>query len=508
MRLTVFLCSTLVMSLIGILPASVAAQESDSTAPFMAPDSPDEHFEKLSNALDEQAKQIEELKAQLADMKKDSQLKTRTESKGCGIDSVFKQVPVIAEKEQDTDCGSEADTKPLQLRFLAEYNKGFQISPVDPKADPFQIKVNGWTQFRHVGFSRDVDSWTDNAGVTRQVRSRNNFDIERARLVFSGYAVDPRSTFFIQLDGDTDGREAVDFFDFWWAWKFSDALRVQIGKRKVSASRRWLLGARDSRFADRPLATDFFRPDRTTGIWATGKLGDDLHYELTLGNGYRTANRNAAEIDDQLIYSATSWWDANGPFGKTLTDHAVSEDFLVRVGHSFNYAPNTSDTFGTPLRETGFLRLSDGTVLTNPNALGAGSQVSEFDSLFYAVDVGTKYQGWSFSSEFYFRWLRNIQGTGPISTDSLYQYGYFLEGGQAIIPNILDWNVRYSRVSGDFGSANEYSAGINWYPLDSTKWKITFDVSKFDGSPLNNTASEILAGDDGTLFRTQFQAEF
>ena len=38
--------------------------------------------------------------------------------------------------------------------------------------------------------------------------------------------------------------------------------------------------------------------------------------------------------------------------------------------------------------------------------------------------------------------------------------------------------------------------------------KLSFDVTQFDGSPLQNRTSDILVGDDGTLFRTQFQAEF
>ena len=38
--------------------------------------------------------------------------------------------------------------------------------------------------------------------------------------------------------------------------------------------------------------------------------------------------------------------------------------------------------------------------------------------------------------------------------------------------------------------------------------KVSFDVTVLDGSPLNNNSSDILVGDDGVLFRTQFQAEF
>lgn len=466
---------------------------------------------KSTSAFDIEA-EIADLKQQIQELKQANKKaetpKTRTESKQCGVDKVFREVPIVAEREQTSDCGTEPNTKPFKLRYMADYDNGFLITPFDAKQDPFQLKINAWTQFRHVAFSRDEATWTDNAGVTRNIRNRNAFDVERARLTFAGFAVDKRLTYFLQLDGDTDGREGVDFFDYWWAWKFSDALRVQVGKRKVSSSRRWLMGARDSRFIDRPMATDFFRPDRTTGIWATGKVADNVFYETTVGNGFRTANRNAAEINEKFTFATTAWWDIFGSFGKSLTDHAMSESLLARVGYSVAYSPNSGLSGGSPLRETDFNRLSDGTRLTQIGALTPGVTVSSFDQLFYAVDFGMKYDGWSFSSEFYYRRIENLGGDGVLSVSDLDTTGFFVEGGRVICPNSLDWNVRYSHVNGEYGDASEYSAGVNWYPLESNKWKLTFDVARYDGSPLNNTASEILVGDSGTLFRTQVQCQF
>ena len=455
---------------------------------------------------------IGDLNKQLDESKKPVEKKspTRTEaSNGCAADNVLHQVPVIVEREHNSECGGEPDTKPVQLRFLAEYNKGFLIRPIDAKRDPFQLKVNAWIQFRRVGFNRDRDSWTDNAGVTRPIRNRNAFDIERSRLVFSGFAIDERLTYFLQLDGDTDGREVVDFFDYWWAWKHSDALRIQLGKRKVPGSRQWLLGARDTRFVDRPIATDFFRPDRTTGVFASGKLDDGVFYELMVGNGYRTSNRNSGEINGKFAVAGTSYWEPTGAFGKDLTDHDLHEDAVYRIGHSLTWsAQNGLNPDGTPLRETDFLRLSDGTRLLQIGALAPGVTVSEFDVTLYSVDVATKYQGWSFNSEFYFQWLNGLGGDGALPISNIYRRGFFVEGGSVIVPEKLDWNVRYSEVTGPYGKASEYGAGFNFYPIDSRNVKITVDLTKFDQSPLNNTPTEVLAGESGTLLRTQVQAEF
>lgn len=470
---------------------------------------PEKKEDAKTSELTELQKQLQALEKEIDALKKKAEPKKRVEKVDCKPDKTYLTVPLVGERLQDTSgCADEPNSKPFVRRWGADYKKGFLISPLDAKRDKFQLKVNGWIQFRHIGFARNEDSWTDNAGVTREIRNRNHFDIERGRLVFSGHAIDPKLTYFLQLDGDADGRETVDFFDYWWAWKFSDALRIQAGKRKVAASRRWLMGARDSRFTDRPIATDFFRPDRTVGLWATGSFDDTIFYEMNVGNGYRTAARNSFEIDDKLTFAGTSWWDVAGPFGKSLTDHAMSQETLIRIGHSFAYAPQAGTRPGSPLRESTFLRLTDGTLLSDTGAVAPGVTVSKSDVLLYAIDFGWKDNGWSVSAEAYFRWLRNLAGDGPLPTDSIQQRGFFVEVGSVIVPDHSDWNVRYSEIRGDYGSGRESGVGLNFYPLGNPNLKFGFDVSYYDGSPLNNTASDVLVGDSGVLFRTQVQIQF
>ncbi|MFK7770476.1 MAG: porin [Mariniblastus sp.] len=419
-----------------------------------------------------------------------------------------RRLPVVI--EETVKPGEKASKKKFEkLDFFATYDGGFAILPYNKSKKPFELKINGWIQFRHHGFARNVDSWTDNAGVTRPVRNRNAFDIERARLSFKGTALDKRLTYFYQLDGDTDGRHGVDFFDYWWAWKFSDRFRLQFGKRKVSASRQWLLGARRTRFIDRPMSNDFFRPDRTIGIWGQGKTGETGTYEVMIGNGYRTSNLPNNTTDDQLTYAFSHHFDPRGDYGGQLVDFDYTCDPLIRFGHSFVYSPITSEALGNPLDETDFLRLTDGTRLNQTGALSPGVTISGVDVFFYGVDFAAKWRGWSFNSEVFLRWLENFEADGAIPVDSLLQRGFYVEGGRFIIPQKLDVNFRYSEVNGLLGGGSEYTAGCNWYPLkNNAKLKCSFDVSVFDGSPLNNSSSDILVGDDGTLFRTQLQAEF
>jgi len=147
--------------------------------------------------------------------------------------------------------------------------------------------------------------------------------------------------------------------------------------------------------------------------------------------------------------------------------------------------------------------------LNQIGALSPGVTVSGVNVTFYGVDFAAKWQGWSFNSEVFMRWLDDFEADGALPVDSLMQRGFYVEGGRFLVPQKLDVNLRYSEISGLIGGGSEYAAGLNWYPLDNShKFKCSFDVTVLDGSPLNNTASDILVGDNGTLFRTQIQAEF
>lgn len=464
----------------------------------------------LQSQLDSQAKKILELEERLEGQAKLFGSIPVSGGISCVPSSSVVRVPVVAEFPEPESCGGSESKgrKFLKLDYYADYDKGFVIRPVDPKKHPFELKVDGWVQFRHHAFARDTDNWTDNAGVTRPVQNRNAFDIERARLNLSGTVIDPRSTFFIQIDGDTDGAHALDFFDYWWAWQLSDSFQIQMGKRKVPGSRQWLLGARRTRLIDRPMATDFFRPDRTVGVFGVGTLGETGHYEVMVGNGYSSANIPNSASDNRLTFAATNYFDLLGDFGGQLVDFSNSDDPLVRIGHSFVYSPQAGRATGTPLDEADFVRLADGTKLVQTGALAPGTTVTGFDVLLYSVDAAWKYRGWSIDAEMYLRWINQLQGDGPLPESELFQKGVFVEGGRFLIPKLLDLNVRYSHVSGEFGNVSEYAAGFNWYPLEKSTMKVSLDVTSLDGSPLQNTTSDILVGDDGTLFRTQFQAEF
>ena len=120
-------------------------------------------------------------------------------------------------------------------------------------------------------------------------------------------------------------------------------------------------------------------------------------------------------------------------------------------------------------------------------------------------------QGWSLSTEYYFRNLSDFSGA---AVPDLFDHGFLLQGGCFIIPKKVELMARWSRIVGDSGSlgagdqsADEIAGGIAWY-LKGRNLKLLFDVTQVNGAPVRDSAVGLLPGDDGLLYRTQLQFLF
>ena len=391
-------------------------------------------------------------------------------------------------------------------RFYVDYDKGFVLRPYDREATPFELKIRMRMQFRYVGLKRDRKFWTDNAGVTHVISPRNDFEIERGRLEFSGYFFDPNLEYYINIDADTDDQHRAIFHDFWINYVFSDALTVYIGKAFVPGSRSWLDGSTRTHLADRSLATTFFRPDRSIGIWAIGEPIEDVHYRFMVGNGYNTTDLKPSQLDEQFVYSGSVWWEPLGSFGKGYADLEHHEAPVVRIGTSFSYGAEKPQDTGDSFAEEKFARLSDGTRLIDPGAVAPGVTVNSFDIYMWAIDAALKYRGWSANAEYYFRWLTDFGTTGgAIPHTRLYTDGFYVDVGKMIIRRHLELVGRISLIDGFYGDSWEYAAGVNWYINGKHSNKLTFDIAILDGSPTRNSGPNFEAGQDGVLYRLQWQ---
>jgi hypothetical protein len=265
---------------------------------------------------------------------------------------------------QDAMSSQESTTPEPGDVWDAGYDRGFYLRGNNGN-ESFELRTNMRLQFRFVAFTRAEDVWTDNAGVERPILDRQYFDIERGRLIFSGHAFTPKLTYFAQFDSDTDSAHVTSLLDGWVGWEYRDNRVLQLGKRKVPGTRNWILGAFDTRMVDRPISNEFFRPSRTTGMWIVGDPDPETRYELMIGQGYNTEGLTPTELGENFAIAGSVYRDVIGNYGPLRpTDFEYHEDLAVRLGMSA--VGSIEGTPGRQLEETDFLRLTDGTRITEP----------------------------------------------------------------------------------------------------------------------------------------------
>ena len=384
------------------------------------------------------------------------------------------------------------------------YDDGWAIRPRNPVASPFELKFNIHNQFRFTEYSNSNDTFVDAAGNVNPIAPRSDFDINRGRFVFSGYAFDPNILFYTNIDYSTVAARPVQLLLSSISYRFSENLIVSMGLGKVPGTWEWQETSRITLGVERTIASTFFRPSITAGIWAVGQIGETLHYQAMVGDGFNTFTLQAAQLDPNLAYSTLLWWDPCGDFGTGFSDLEYHDSLSVRLGHGFTFASNDADPVGEPGPEQTPIRLSDGTRLVETGALAPGVTVSAFDISLYAVHLGLKRRGASLSTEYFFRWLTSIDGSGPLPVDSLFDHGFFAQGAFFVLPQRLEGYVRGSQVSGDFGTGSEYAVGFNWYCGGRRGSRFTFDFTRVDDSPTQQDRTGYVAGGSGALYRAQW----
>lgn len=397
---------------------------------------------------------------------------------------------------------SESDDLPW-MTHTAVYDDAWILRPMDPKQTPFELAVSLHNQFRHTAFQSEQPTTVNAAGQVVRTPDRNDFDINRGRLVFSGFALDPRLEFYVNLDFNTVSDQQIQMLMSWIRFRLDPSINLSYGLSKVPGTWEWLESSRYTLGADRSLATTFFRPSMTAGVWADGILPSRMRYRFLIGDGFNTFSLKASEVDTNLVYSGMAWWESQEEFGRGFADFEWSDDFRWRAGHALTHSRQDADPAGQPGPEQTVIRLSDGTRLVEPGALAPGVTVNRFDLTLYALHAGWKWRGLSGTGEYFFRWLTDIEGNGAIPRETIFDQGAFAQVGQFLVPQSLELFGRYSTVRGPFGDASEWAAGVNWYVHDRRNWRATFDVAWIDDSATQQDRTGYLAGASGALFRTQ-----
>jgi hypothetical protein len=278
----------------------------------------------------------------------------------------------------------------------------------------------------------------------------------------------------------------------------------------VPGSREWIESAfAPLQSADRTMATTFFRPSLSQGVWVTGTPLDDVHYHAMVSNGFNTLNLQPEALNNRFAWSGSAWWEPWGDFGRGYSDLQHHSEPVVRLGSCYTYALGSGSQSASDAVENSPVRLSDGTIITTPNALAPGVTLTSYDISLAALDAAWKYRGLGLSTEIYFQDLLGLRGTGPLPFASTSAFGGFIKGGVFLVPRETEVYARSSFVTGAYGSGSELGGGFNRFLIPGKdNLFFTFDAAWLEHSPAGQNRTGFVAGQTGLLIRTQLVAAY
>lgn len=393
------------------------------------------------------------------------------------------------------------------------YDDGFIIASqvaneVDTEDWPFSLLLNGWGQIRETYF----DSENSNP-------NSNQFQLKRARLIFSGSAYSSDFKYFFQLDGRSSSGDDMRLLDYFLtydighhAWGLErGTFEFRTGKYKMPFSMARYLSGREFEFTDRSMASMFFDVNRSLAWGLYGRYPRfrvPLNWEVAIFNGLVTGGSetgSSGSLDDNFAYSARISWYPTGEWGESeMADFTCHRNLASRVGAAV--ATSSINRMGSSEFNTVLVADSGETL-----ASILPRRVFEYTVGLLSMDASFKYRGWSYNSELYFRWIDDFKGA---QIDDLFDYGYWFQLGKFVIPEKLQLTARLSRIIGTSGtlgadhqSSSEYALGLAWY-FRKQNAKLVFDATHLDGAAIDSSSLGINPGDTGWLARTQIQFAF
>ena len=245
---------------------------------------------------------------------------------------------------------------------------------------PFAMALGGYLQPRWFEFARSATEWTDAAGNPRPIRNINAFNLNRFLLSFTGHVLDERLLYRFSLFGTTDAGIRSGVVPIGMAgWKFSDAATIGCGITPVPGTREWIDPQPWTIGVDRSMANTFFRPGFSPGVAAIGSLLDGtLHYEAGAWNAIDGGTTGVLRRGTSMAWAGNTWWEPWGAFGLGASDMEHHDDPVIRLGTSGVYALTNALPIPGNNPEDTIVRLSDGTPLALPNAIGDGSRVERY----------------------------------------------------------------------------------------------------------------------------------
>ena len=379
-----------------------------------------------------------------------------------------------------------------------------------------QIYMRLFTYVRYLNQMGLDDSYTDSFGNPHSVQRRQDVQLNKFFLPFSGWFMTPKMRYYLYVwstnasQGDPAqvvgaGNVSYNFNRF---VTLGGGITSLPSVRSTEGQFPYWLGV-----DDRLIADEFFRGSYTTGIWLKGELSTKVKYMAMIANNLSTLGVSAAQLDN--TFDTTSymlqWLPTTGEFGLygTFGDYDYHERVATRL--AAHYTKSTEDNQsqpGTNSIENSQIRLTDGNVIFTPDLFAPGTTVDRVRYEMASVDGGIKYKGFSLEAEYYWRWLSDFRGTNTGAIADIDDNGFQVQASAMIVPKVLQGYAGRSEIRGVFGNASETRAGVNWYVVKKRGLRFNTEWLHLIRCPVGYTAVPYPVGGNGDVYHVNFEMNF
>lgn len=354
---------------------------------------------------------------------------------------------------------------------------------------------------RYINQLPATQSYVDHLGNTKDIRTRNDFQLQRVMIFFRGFLFDPKFNYALILWTVNATTQVAVIGSL--RYKFAKQFNLNVG---------WgaLPGTRSNHYShpfwlapDRIMADEYFRPYFTQGMWADGEALPRLFYTAMIGNNSSNLGVNASNLTRSLASSASlDWRPTTGEFGKyqSFSDYDEHKKVATNIGTAFTHSREnrfTQNIEDSPTN-TG-IRLSDALNLFQIGALAKDVTVIDADYNMVSANVGMKYKGFFLQTEWYSRTLNKFNTDGPVPITSMLDQGFYVAASYMAIPKYLELYSFGSQVWGQFNNSNEITGGVNVYPYGSWYMKLNAQVIVVNRSNVSSTFGYYVGGLKGTI---------
>ncbi len=391
-------------------------------------------------------------------------------------------------------------------------NAGFKIFD----GEKGQMYVRLFSYARYLNQKGLDETYTDAFGRTQTVKLREDVQLNKFFLPFSGWFLTPKLRYYLYVwssnPSQGDPAQVVGAGNLSYVFDRHVTLGAGITSlpsvRSTEGQFPYWLG-----IDDRLTSDEFFRGSYTTGIWLKGELSTEVKYMAMVANNLSTLGVSASQMDNTLDTTSfmLQWLPSTGEFGLygTFGDYDWHEKLATRLaGHYTRSTEDKQSQPGTNGIENSQIRLTDGSVIFTPDLFGKGVTVERVKYRMASVDGGLKYKGLSLEAEYYWRWLSDYEGPGTAGLADIDDHGFQVQSSAMLVPKTLQVYLSGAGIFGRYGDSSEVRAGANWYPARERGFRVNGEWIHLNRCPVGYTAVPYPVGGNGDVFHANLEMNF